>query len=89
MKNALLLVGGGLLGYGLWLYYKKGKLGTGNVSAQPKIIRMTETTQIVYPGNPMVQSYDARPEVLFAPPLVYVEAAGAGSTDNVSQALIS
>lgn len=85
MKNALLLVGGGLLGYGLWLFYKNRQSGCGCNGKDQVVYKMTETVQTIHPGNPMIERHDARPEVLFAPPVAIVDAGGAGATDGLTQ----
>lgn len=99
MKNILILLAGGMMGYGVFLVMKK-KYGTPAAPARPPGFEaktaptpapaaaapttMTETTEYLPAYAGMLGHYDARPEVLFAPPKAYVAVPGAGVTDLIT-----
>lgn len=89
MKNALLLLAGGLAAYGVWWYVKNekkkpaGPVAGVATNTQP-VLTIIEERQYIPAYEAMIQRYDARPEVLFAPPMAYVSVPGAGVTDLVT-----
>jgi hypothetical protein len=92
MKNVLIVLAGGMMGYGVFLLMKmKAAKETYAAprSAQPAsktapALTMTETTEYVPAYAGMLGHFDARPEATFAPPKTYVAVPGAGVTDLIT-----
>src|SRR4051812_11690189 len=93
MKNVLIVLAGGMMGYGVFLLMKmkSGKATSmtprapADVSPKPApAVTMTETTEYLPAYAGMLGHYDARPEATFAPPKTYVAVPGAGVTDLIT-----
>jgi hypothetical protein len=86
MKNALILLAGGLMGYGVFLVMKKRgcngmpviqktRMAAPGPAAAPAVT-LTETTEYLPAYAAMIGHFDARPEATFAPPKAYVAVQG-------------
>ncbi len=87
MRSVLLLVGGAFVAYSIYTICKNCKKKPVSVQPQPaapKRVDIYTKTEFVAAPNPMIEHFDARPEVLFAPPMAYVYSGDPSVTDLIT-----